>query len=93
MLRLAALLGRDPPGALTFTVTNINDSGAGSLRRAILDIANFGDDVIEFAIRRRVTRSCWHPALPAIAQPGRSTATHSQALREHQSAWSGNSQS
>lgn len=37
--------------AATFTVTNTNDSGAGSLRQAILDAnAAGGDDEIEFAI-------------------------------------------
>lgn len=35
----------------TFTVTNTNDSGVGSLRQAILDTnANAGNDVIEFNI-------------------------------------------
>jgi uncharacterized repeat protein (TIGR01451 family) len=37
--------------AATFTVTNTNDSGAGSLRQAILDAnANAGTDTIEFDI-------------------------------------------
>src|SRR5262249_18160277 len=42
-----------PPlcGAATFTVTNTNDSGTGSLRQAILDAnANPGLDTITFAI-------------------------------------------
>jgi len=35
----------------TFTVINTNDSGAGSLRQAILDAnGNAGPDTIEFAI-------------------------------------------
>jgi len=34
---LAALLASGICGAATFTVTNTNDSGAGSLRQAILD--------------------------------------------------------
>ena len=38
-------------GAQTFTVTNTNDSGAGSLRQAIIDAnANAGADTIEFNI-------------------------------------------
>ena len=38
-----------PAGAATFTVTNLNDSGAGSLRQAILDAKNAtGDDTIIF---------------------------------------------
>lgn len=37
--------------AATYTVTNTNDSGAGSLRRAVLDANNAPtDDVISFAI-------------------------------------------
>src|SRR5438105_5790153 len=37
--------------AVTFTVTNTNDSGAGSLRQAILDAnANPGTDMISFNI-------------------------------------------
>ena len=38
-------------GPTTFTVTNTNDSGAGSLRQAIIDAnANLGADTIEFNI-------------------------------------------
>ena len=37
--------------AATFTVSNTNDSGAGSLRQAILDAnANAGADIIEFSV-------------------------------------------
>ena len=40
-----------PLAAATFTVTNTNDSGAGSLRQAILDAnANAGLDTIAFNI-------------------------------------------
>ncbi len=45
---LIAVLSGAAFGA-TFTVTNTNDSGAGSLRQAVLDAnAAPGDDVIEF---------------------------------------------
>ncbi|HYX20245.1 MAG TPA: S-layer homology domain-containing protein [Thermoanaerobaculia bacterium] len=48
---LAALLASAAAGAATFTVTNTNDSGAGSLRQAILDAnANPGLDTIAFDI-------------------------------------------
>ena len=48
---LGALLATAAPaGATTFTVTNLNDAGVGSLRQAVLD-ANTAptDDVIDFA--------------------------------------------
>ena len=46
-----ALLTSVPVAAATFTVTNTNDSGAGSLRQAILDAnASAGADLIDFNI-------------------------------------------
>ena len=53
--RLLALLAAFAlaPGAqaLTFTVNNLNDSGSGSLRQAVLDAnANGGYDEIQFAV-------------------------------------------
>ena len=57
--------------AATFTVTNTNDSGAGSLRQAILDAnGSFGDDLIVFAIPGSGVQTI-HLAsgLPAITQP------------------------
>src|SRR5215471_12849041 len=48
---LAALLVASALPASTFTVTNTNDSGAGSLRQAILDAnANSGMDTIAFNV-------------------------------------------
>jgi len=49
---VAALYAYRPPAPQTFTVTNTNDSGAGSLRQAIIDAnANAGfADTIEFNI-------------------------------------------
>ena len=48
---LALLLAAPPVVAATFTVTNTSDSGAGSLRQAILDAnANAGADTIAFNI-------------------------------------------
>ena len=50
-LTLAMLLAAAPLGATTYTVTNTNDSGAGSLRQAITDAnGNAGADAIHFNI-------------------------------------------
>src|SRR5438132_474984 len=57
--------------ASTFTVTNTNDSGAGSLRQAILDAnANAGADTIAFNIPSSGVQTIT-PAtpLPAITDP------------------------
>ena len=44
-------LDREPAAATTFSVTNTNDSGLGSLRQAMLDAnANAGTDTISFNI-------------------------------------------
>ncbi|MEX0879792.1 MAG: IPT/TIG domain-containing protein [Thermoanaerobaculia bacterium] len=52
VLRVAALfLAASRLSALTYTVTNTSDSGAGSLRQAILDAnANAGSDIIAFNV-------------------------------------------
>ncbi len=51
LVTLVLGLAASPLGAATFTVTNTNDSGAGSLRQAILDAnANPGLDTIAFDI-------------------------------------------
>jgi hypothetical protein len=60
--------------AMTFTVTNTNDDGPGSLRQAILDAnANVGFDTINFSIGSGVhtinVGSTTSVALPAIADP------------------------
>ena len=48
---LALLLSAGALSAVTFTVTNTNDAGSGSLRQAILDAnATAGDNLIAFAI-------------------------------------------
>src|SRR5688572_10026955 len=48
---VSGTLGVGQAAAATFTVTNINDSGAGSLRQAITDANNAGtSDTIEFSI-------------------------------------------
>src|SRR5690349_3919818 len=52
--------------ANTYTVTNVNDSGAGSLRQAILDAnGNAGADTIQF----NITGSGVHTIAPATALP------------------------
>ena len=54
----------------TFTVSNTNDSGAGSLRQAILDAnAHPGADTIAFAIPGSGVRTITPTALPTITDP------------------------
>ncbi len=55
----------------TFSVVNINDSGAGSLRQALTDANNnAGPDLVDFAIPGSGTRSIAVPtALPTISDP------------------------
>ena len=52
VLRLAALfLAASRLSALTYSVTNTSDSGAGSLRQAMLDAnAHVGADIIDFNV-------------------------------------------
>src|SRR5690242_20334285 len=56
--------------AATFTVININDSGSGSLRQAILDANNtVGVDTIQFNISGSGTRTITPlSALPTITE-------------------------
>jgi len=54
------------PAVASFTVTNLNDSGAGSLRQAILDAnAAAGDDIIDFTIAGTITPVA---ALPTVTE-------------------------
>ena len=54
----------------TFTVSNTNDSGAGSLRQAILDAnKTTAVDTIKFAIASGAKTITPKTALPAISQP------------------------
>ena len=56
--------------AATFTVTNINDSGIGSLRQAILDAnANSGTDLIAFNIPDAGPHTIQPDGLPSITDP------------------------
>jgi len=81
-----ALLTAVPVAAATFTVTNTNDSGAGSLRQAILDAnASAGVDVIAFGVPgggvHTITSTSPLPAITdavtidGYTQPGASPST------------------
>src|SRR5437762_2210933 len=67
-LHLEALEDRTLPS--TFTVLNLADSGAGSLRQAVLDAnANPGADVIAFAVGGGVQTIAPTSALPLVTDP------------------------
>ncbi len=80
-LGLAAAAGASL--ANTYTVTSTADSGAGTLRQAILDAnANPGADTIAFNIvGSGVQTIVVASALPAISEPTTWTATPSRARR------------
>ena len=72
LLLLTLLLGCQltARAATTFTVTNTNDSGPGSLRQAILDAnANSGSDVISFNIGSGLKTITPSSQLPTISDP------------------------
>ena len=76
-------------GAATFTVTSTSDSGAGSLRQAILDAnANPGSDTIVFAIPgsgvQTITAASDTRRSPT---PSSSTATRSLARVRIRTHW------
>src|SRR6187549_58231 len=65
----AVLAGASPAAAATFTVTNTNDSGPGSLRQALIDAnAAAGADDIAFTLVPPATISLLS-ALPPITGP------------------------
>ena len=71
---LALVIWRAPravqAAGTTFTVTNTNDSGAGSLRQAILDAnANPGADTIAFSIGSGIQTIGFSAKLPDITDP------------------------
>ena len=70
-LALALLCVSAPLAAVTFTVTNTNDSGAGSLRQAIFDTASSGGPhTIQFAIPGAGVHTITPlTPFPAITQP------------------------
>ncbi|MFK7908082.1 MAG: hypothetical protein AB8B69_23325, partial [Chitinophagales bacterium] len=56
VLIASLFLAFSPANAATFTVSNTDDSGAGSLRQAILDAnSTAGADVIEFSTSGTLT--------------------------------------
>ena len=84
---LAAALLASPAGAATFTVTNLNDAGAGSLRQALLDAnAAAGADVIDFAVGGTITLASDLPAITdglTLNAPGSDALTISGAGSYH----------
>ena len=71
--------------AATFTVTNTNDSGAGSLRQAILDAnANPGLDTIAFNIPGSGVHTITPPSTMTISDAGRHRRLHAGRIEsEH----------
>ncbi len=64
--------------AATFTVINLNDSGAGSLRQAITDAnASVGADVISFSVAGTITLSSDLPEITEDLQIDASSTTQS----------------
>src|SRR5687767_1101620 len=70
LLALAAST-RTGHALVTFSVTNTNDSGPGSLRQAILDAnANAGSDIIRFDLPgTAVHRIALSSGLPTVTDP------------------------
>jgi predicted outer membrane repeat protein len=73
------VLAVQPVHAATFSVTNTNDSGAGSLRQAVLDAnAAPGPDAIDFAVTGTITLTSGQLEITddlTIAGPGASNLT------------------
>ena len=69
VIMIVAIAGWSSAYATTFTVTNLNDSGAGSLRQAIIDAnaSGVGPHAINFAVTGIIPINS---SLPAIANGG-----------------------
>ena len=77
-LSSALLFGATTAQAATLTVTNSGDSGAGTLRQAILDASASGGDTINFAVSGVITLTSGELAIGknlTISGPGASVLT------------------
>ena len=81
LLALAFMLPSQPAHALTYIVTTLADSGAGSLRQAIIDAnATLDDDTITFSVSGTIGLASILPNLVTAASAGTLTINGAGAI-------------